>query len=139
MGKISYSQSLDPRRHLPLEGTRNIRDLGGYKTMDGKITNWKTMLRADNLEKLSIDGQKELVKYGVKTVIDLRETKEIMESPNPFSKSNEVKYTHQNLIGDIPQITSDTLDMSQTEGFDRYLGNIPVSYPHLTLPTTPYV
>ena len=124
MGEISYSQSLDPRRHLALEGTRNIRDLGGYKTMDGRITNWKTMLRADNLEKLSIDGQKILVKYGVKTVIDLRETKEIMESPNPFSKSNEVKYTHQNLIGDIPQITSDTLDMSQTEGFDRYLGNI---------------
>ena len=116
MGEISYSQSLDPRRHLALEGTRNIRDLGGYKTMDGRITNWKTMLRADNLEKLSIDGQKILVKYGVKTVIDLRETKEIMESPNPFSKSNEVKYTHQNLIGDIPQITSDTLDMSQTEG-----------------------
>ena len=44
--------SLDKRRHLELEGTRNIRDLGGYQTVDGRTTRWKTMLRADNLDAL---------------------------------------------------------------------------------------
>ena len=127
MATRSYSQSLDPRRHLNLEGVRNIRDLGGYKTIDGRTTRWKIMLRADNLEKLTPDAQKTLVKYGVRTVIDLRETREMLESPNPFSKSNEVRYSHQNLIGDIPQTTSDTLAELQNksvEGFDRYFGNI---------------
>ena len=119
-----YSQSLDPRRHLNLEGTRNIRDLGGYRTIDGKTTCWKMMLRADNLEKLTPNGQKTLVKYGVRTVIDLRETSEMLRSPNPFSKSNDVRYTHQNLIGDIPQTTSDTLTNLQNkslEGFESII------------------
>ncbi len=94
--------SIDKRRHLELEGTRNIRDLGGYQTVDGRTTRWKTMLRADNLEKLTPDGQRALVDYGVRTVIDLRQTVPMLRSPNPFSGSDDVRYTHQNLIGDIP-------------------------------------
>ena len=43
--------NLDQKRHLDLEGSRNIRDLGGYQTIDGRTTRWKTMVRADNLEK----------------------------------------------------------------------------------------
>ena len=96
------TKSLDLKRHLDLEGTRNIRDLGGYQTINGRTTRWKTMLRADNLEKLTPNGQKALVKYGIRTVIDLRQTIPMLSSPNPFSKSSEVRYTHQNLIGDIP-------------------------------------
>jgi len=92
----------DQRRHLKLEGTRNIRDLGGYRTIDGRTTRWNTMLRADNLEKLTPDGQRELIEYGVRTVIDLRQTIPMLRSPNPFSKSTDVRYTHQNLMGDIP-------------------------------------
>ena len=55
--------NLDESRHLQLEGTRNIRDLGGYQTVDGRTTRWKTMLRADNLEKLTLHGQRALVDY----------------------------------------------------------------------------
>jgi protein-tyrosine phosphatase len=94
--------SLDKKRHLELEGTRNIRDLGGYHTVEGRTTRWKTMLRADNLEKLTPDGQRALIDYGVRTVIDLRQTVPMLRSPNPFSGSDDVRYTHQNLIGDIP-------------------------------------
>ena len=28
----------DYRRHLPLTGTYNVRDIGGYRTQDGRIT-----------------------------------------------------------------------------------------------------
>ena len=94
--------NLDKSRHLQLEGTRNIRDLGGYQTVDGRTTRWKTMLRADNLEKLTLHGQRALVDYGVRTVIDLRQTVSMLRSPNPFSTSEDVRYTHQNLKGDIP-------------------------------------
>ena len=94
--------SLDKKRHLELEGTRNIRDLGGYQTVDGRTPRWKTMLRADTLEKLTPDGQRALVDYGVRTVIDLRQTVPMLRSPNPFSGSDDVRYTHQNMIGDIP-------------------------------------
>tara|TARA_B100001245_G_scaffold203296_1_gene164022 strand:+ start:186 stop:980 length:795 start_codon:yes stop_codon:yes gene_type:complete len=94
--------NLDKSRHLELEGTRNIRDLGGYQTVDGRTTRWKTMLRGDNLEKLTLHGQRALVDYGVRTVIDLRQTVSILRSPNPFSTSDDVRYTHQNLKGDIP-------------------------------------
>ena len=44
---------LDHRRHLPMEGARNIRDLGGYSTTSGTRTQWQRFLRADNQANLT--------------------------------------------------------------------------------------
>ena len=91
---------LPPTRHLSLEGADNVRDVGGYRTQDGRHTRWKTLLRADSLRSLTPAAQAALVAYGVRTVVDLRGTNEVHQSPDPFAISSEVAYHHQNMMGD---------------------------------------
>ena len=95
-------KSTEPRRHLNLEGTYNVRDLGGYPTQDGHTTRWKTVLRADGLNQLAPASQKALVDFGIRTVIDLRRTAEVLEMPDVVASSPDFAYYHQNLAGDTP-------------------------------------
>ena len=96
------SEELRQRQHLDLEGAYNIRDLGGYSTCDGGTIRWNMFLRADGLQNLTPESQAALVDYGVRTVIDLRNTSEIEKNPDVFEKSSVVTYFHQNMIGDEP-------------------------------------
>jgi len=90
------------RRHLNLEGTYNVRDIGGYATTDGRSTRWRTFLRADNLHRLTPASQAALVEYGVRTVIDLRLAEETQAVPNVFADSSDVVYLHQDAYGGEP-------------------------------------
>ncbi len=89
------------RRRLQLDGAYNVRDLGGYATLDGRETRWGTFLRADNLHNLTPKAQTSLADFGLRAVIDLRTSRQIQASPNPFFGSSEVDYYHQNLLGDV--------------------------------------
>ena len=71
-----------PLRHLPISGTYNFRDLGGYPTADGRLTRWRVLFRADALHRLDTAGQAGLAALGVQTVVDLREADELERSPN---------------------------------------------------------
>lgn len=90
----------DPRRHLPLRGTYNVRDIGGYPTVDNRRTKWRTLFRGDGLELVPPGSQAILLDYGLRTVIDLRGTHDKEELPSAFEGSEVVKYQHINLIGD---------------------------------------
>ena len=87
-------------RRLDLEGAYNVRDLGGYETMDGGRTRWRTFLRADSLHRLTPAAQERLVSYGVHSVIDLRRSDEAKAEPNVFDGSPEVEYRWRNMTGD---------------------------------------
>ena len=89
-----------PTRRLELEGAYNVRDLGGYETIDGRRTRWQTFMRADSLHRLTPAAQEKLVSYGVRTVIDLRRSAEIVEEPNVFDGSQEVAYHQRDMTGD---------------------------------------
>ncbi len=91
---------LHPRRHLPLRGTYNVRDVGGYPTEGGRQTKWRRLFRGDGLELLPPGSQAILVDYGLRTVIDLRGTHDKEELPSAFEGSDTVDYRHVNLIGD---------------------------------------
>jgi protein-tyrosine phosphatase len=64
-------------RHLAWEGCLNVRDLGGIRTLDGSETQWRSVIRADYLGRLSHAGQRSMCAYGVCTVIDLRSPQEV--------------------------------------------------------------
>ena len=89
-----------PGRHLDLEGAYNIRDIGGYQTADGQSTRWKTFLRSDSLHRLPAASQAALIDYGLRTVVDLRRSDELEQTPNVFADSSQVAYHHHNIVGD---------------------------------------
>lgn len=79
-------------RELNILGTYNIRDLDGYATSDKKIIQYGALIRAGNLDKLPETSQTELLDYGVKTIIDVRDEWEAENYPNPFEESTNIDY-----------------------------------------------
>jgi protein-tyrosine phosphatase len=81
-------------RHLQLLGTRNLRDIGGYPAGPGRQTRWRTLFRADALDRLPAASQRAFIDLGLRTVIDLRRPDELDSNPNVFRSSPDVRYRH---------------------------------------------
>ncbi|HEY6927887.1 MAG TPA: tyrosine-protein phosphatase, partial [Steroidobacteraceae bacterium] len=82
----------DPKRHLDFPALLNARDLGGYPTLDGSITRWRSLVRSDDLSQLTSAGLEALSSYGIETVIDLRWPDEVTEMPNPVQGLKHIRY-----------------------------------------------
>lgn len=81
------------KRHVLLEGTFNIRDLGGYAAEGGE-TLWRSCLRGDSLHRVDKSKIDTLVEEGVRTLIDLRTPCELHAHPSPFEDHRAVCYHH---------------------------------------------
>ena len=66
-------------RHVAMEGLFNVRDLGGYATVDGHSTRWRTLYRADSIHRASEADVERLLGLGLRTVLDLRTHGELEE------------------------------------------------------------
>jgi len=78
-----------PDRNLSWKGTYNSRDLGGLTTVDGGATRWGAIIRSDSLQRLEAQGWEEVEAYGIRTVVDLREEREIGADAAPRPTSIE--------------------------------------------------
>ena len=96
----AHIPDIDPRRAIPVEGAYNVRDLGGYETSDGRQTRWRTLFRAADIHALSPSAQSTLVEAGVRTVVDIRGSQELVEAPSVFKDLSSVKYCPHNMTGD---------------------------------------
>jgi hypothetical protein len=72
------------QRHLVWPDLLNARDLGGLPLGSGE-TAWRRVVRADNLNKRASAGVSALIAYGIRTVIDLRDPRELEKFPNPWA------------------------------------------------------
>ena len=57
-------------RHVSLEGQPNFRDLGGYKTADGRTVKWGQVYRSGELPRLSDADVARLEELGIRTVVN---------------------------------------------------------------------
>lgn len=64
-------------KRLRMEHAFNMRDMGGYETIDGRVTAFGKLLRSDGIHSLSNSEWDRLKQYGVRTVLDLRSDAEI--------------------------------------------------------------
>jgi protein-tyrosine phosphatase len=84
MSDAGLATGLDGR-HLPLRGTYNVRDLGGYVAAGDRVTRWRTLLRSDALHRLDAEAHAVLDAIGVRTVVDLRSDEEVQRAPDQLS------------------------------------------------------
>ena len=91
----------NPTRLLPLAGTVNFRDIGGYPTQDGSRVRWRRLFRADSLNRLTEEDRGQIRHLGVATVIDLRTTAEVEEGRFPVDDV-PVAFHHLPFMESVP-------------------------------------
>ena len=67
---------------VPLKGGSNFRDLGGYRTADGRTVRPRTVFRSAHLGGLTDEDRAALSALGVRTIVDLRGVNEAAETPH---------------------------------------------------------
>jgi protein-tyrosine phosphatase len=67
-------------RDIALVNTYNLRDLGGYPTVDGRQVRWRRLFRGAGLQRLSDDDLETVRGLGLVTVVDLRTEGELAAS-----------------------------------------------------------
>src|ERR1700730_15283115 len=70
-------------RRLPLEGAKNFRDLGGYRTADGHYVRWGLVYRSGYLVNLTPKDSDYLNTLGIRLVCDVRADGERLRAPDP--------------------------------------------------------
>ncbi len=93
-------ETLHPNRGLDIKSAENVRDLGGYSTVDGGTTQWARFVRSGDMVQLTQADQQSLVSYGIGSVIDLRMGWEIADAPNVFARSQLVNFYNHDFWGD---------------------------------------
>ena len=83
-------------RRVPLDGTDNTRDLGGYP-VPGGYTAWGRTFRSDAPMNLSAKDIATLRKLGITTHIDLRTADEVQRWPSAVAKLEGFRYHHVDL------------------------------------------
>ncbi len=76
---------------LDLTRSYNLRELGGYQTVDGKSVKWHKLLRSGSLNALTATDIEDLLNYGVAYDVDFRSRHEIKVAPDPFD-DNQLTY-----------------------------------------------
>ena len=69
---LTHSPQDLSRRHIPLKGASNFRDLGGYIGHDGRPVQWRKIFRSDHLASLDEHDLKQLQNLGIARTFDFR-------------------------------------------------------------------
>ncbi|MDO7836313.1 tyrosine-protein phosphatase [Sphingobium sp. HBC34] len=94
-------------RRLPVEGARNLRDLGGYRAQDGRIVRTGAVFRGGHPGGLTETGHRAFAGLGLRAIVDLRSNAERAHTPFPDSSVANARYwsrDHDNSTGDFVTI-----------------------------------
>ena len=90
---------MNSRRRIPLTGTENTRDLGGYPLDASHMTNYGVFLRSGVPTGLSREDVELMRSMGISTIIDLRSDPELERTPCYFAGLEGFDYHHLNIEG----------------------------------------
>jgi protein-tyrosine phosphatase len=81
-------------RLVPLEGTLNFRDLGGYEGLNGRTVRWGHVYRSDALHELTPRDLDTLRGLGLRAVYDLRRGVERERQPTAIPDDHGPRFVH---------------------------------------------
>lgn len=77
-----------PQRTLTLQGGCNFRDIGGYRTHDGRIVKWNRVFRAGVLSYITDCDHRSLDALGIRAICDLRRADERRKEPTKWRSAS---------------------------------------------------
>ncbi|MFW6080596.1 MAG: tyrosine-protein phosphatase [Desulfosalsimonas sp.] len=81
-------------RRVWMDRAVNFRDLGGYKTRDGRRVKWGRVFRADGLSRLSDTDRDRLKQMGITRVYDFRTASEMEDSQDRLPEDGSAAHIH---------------------------------------------
>jgi protein-tyrosine phosphatase len=107
---------IDPRRIIALEGGRNFRDLGGYRTQDGRSVKWRKIFRSGSMAGVTPADQEQLSKLSIRTICDLRTIHEREMEPCGWHRASEISYWARDYVegfGELRKLMASPLSTPQ--------------------------
>lgn len=118
---MTYLNTYDPNiSTIKIDGTLNLRDLGGMSMGDGRPFPYKVFVRSGTLSDSTPEAFQELIEYGITAVIDLRSVAEVIKYGNPAKDCPAMEFYNIPLfIGDPDAKEDPTMIFLKT----HYLGD----------------
>lgn len=123
-------------RRVDFEGSFNFRDLGGWRTGDGRAVRWGRLFRADSVHLLTAaDVERAVEELGIRTMVDLRSDAEIAAggegalAPLVDDRQHLPVTAYGVAAIDAPRPAPGTADRSPTRMFELYVAMLAVSGP----------
>jgi len=116
-------------RRLPLEGAKNFRDLGGYRTGDGRYVRWGLVYRSNYLVDLTPKDFTYLNGLGIRLVCDVRSEAERARTPDhwvgnapeffsvPIGPNRDGTLTSEELKQRVAVLSNES--KNSTRGYDK--------------------
>ncbi len=99
---------------IKLAGAMNVRDLGGYPTLDGRYTKKGVYYRSDSLHNLKKEDIEKLKSLGVTLQVDLRSLQEVNKNPSKLLKIQGIDYYNTSLLDHIQSSNFEELPTDMT-------------------------
>ena len=103
-----YQSEIVGEALVQFQGVHHFRDIGGYKSEDGRRVKWNTFFRADKLSSLTVNDIEYLKELKVKTILDLRSSMEVKGQPDPIIEG--IDYINISAMPELDE-TKDDFDM----------------------------
>lgn len=94
--KIGNKSTILAEKHLPMAGGTNFRDMGGFKTIDGKNLKWGKLFRSNEMKLLTDSDMDYLSSIPLTSIVDFRSENEANKAPDRIPSS--VLYTYSYFI-----------------------------------------
>ncbi len=77
-------------RRFTWGGCVNVRDLGGLRTRDGRVTRWGAVVRSDHPARLTAAGWSALYAHGIRTIISQRTHGQMEDVPDTAPRPSDL-------------------------------------------------
>jgi len=136
MAGLIREMAADGERHIPIQGTLNFRDVGGYPVGGGGRVAWRTLFRSDALHRVDQTGSEMIAELDLRTVLDLRTIEELLIAQSPLADFADrgIRTVHMSLVGDDFSELPPELDGVYAFMIDRRGAAIAAAVKHLASP-----
>ena len=116
---VPETQPVTHERHVALDGQPNFRDVGGYRTGDGRTVKWGEVYRSGELPRLSDEDVAKLEEMDIRTVVSFLTEKEVEARGPDRLPANTVEVALPMEAGNLGDLTAVVNEARKTGDFSQ--------------------